>query len=135
MTELAPDLTERPSFRQAFVVYAGANRADFRAVEPESTTVPVSDVSDSLLPLLRVETRPFGDASALADQLNRVVPDATRKATAWRPREIEFLTAINERGQILPELLTPDPVQQGIIGSQPQLHWKAQNVRRHRGIS
>lgn len=34
-----------------------------------------------------------------------------------------------------PELLTPDPVQQDTIRSQPQLHWKAQNVRRHRGIS
>jgi hypothetical protein len=49
------------------------------------------------------------------------------------PAEREFLDCLNDRGDILPELLTDDVDAQAIIRSHPGLLWKALNVREHRG--
>jgi hypothetical protein len=48
--------------------------------------------------------------------------------------EREFLSRLNERGEIAPELLTRDGDMQALIRNHPGLLWKALNVRRHRGI-
>ena len=47
--------------------------------------------------------------------------------------ELEFLTLLNEQGEIVPELLTEDVRMQSLIRAHPGLRWKAQNVREHRG--
>ena len=46
--------------------------------------------------------------------------------------EMDFLEALNSRGEIVPELLTGDEEIQSKIRRQPGLLWKAQNVRQHR---
>ena len=48
--------------------------------------------------------------------------------------EREFLTRLNDRGEIASELLTHDGEIQTLIRNHPGLAWKALNVRRHRGI-
>jgi hypothetical protein len=47
----------------------------------------------------------------------------------FKPYEIEFLTFLNDQGEITPELLTKDAGLQEIIQKHPGLLWKAQNVR------
>ncbi len=48
--------------------------------------------------------------------------------------ELEFLTLLNEQGEIVSELLTGDDRLKAIIGSHPGLRWKALNVKKHHGI-
>lgn len=48
--------------------------------------------------------------------------------------EIEFLTRLNDGGEIVPRLLTEDSTEQQIIASHPGLLWKALNVRKHSGL-
>jgi hypothetical protein len=47
---------------------------------------------------------------------------------------MEFLDNLNERGDIVPELLTADPKMHEILRGHPGLRWKALNVGRHRGL-
>lgn len=47
------------------------------------------------------------------------------------PSEVEFLEALNGRGDIVPELLTDDEELRTRIRLQPGLLWKAHNVREH----
>jgi len=49
--------------------------------------------------------------------------------------ELEFLTRLNDGGEIVPELLTQDSREKRIIASHPGLLWKALNVRKHSGLS
>lgn len=46
-------------------------------------------------------------------------------------QEVEFLDRLNERGEIVPELLADDQDLQATIRSHPGLLWKALNVRKH----
>jgi len=52
-----------------------------------------------------------------------------------QPEEIEFLSRLNDTGDIAPELLTADSMMQATIRGHPALLWKAQNVHRHRGLA
>jgi hypothetical protein len=50
----------------------------------------------------------------------------------FREPEVEFLTRVNEHGEIVPELLTNDPALADRIRQHPQLLWKVSNVKEHR---
>jgi len=65
LLERVPDLLGRPELRLAFDVQIAGGRHDARRFEPRGVTVSLKEVRDSLLPLLRVESRPFdGDVEA-----------------------------------------------------------------------
>ena len=49
-----------------------------------------------------------------------------------RKNEMEFLSGLNEHGEIMSELLAQDVDMQAIISEHPALRWKAQNVREYR---
>lgn len=49
------------------------------------------------------------------------------------PPELAFLNALNDRGEILPALLTDDTQLQNRIQAHPGLQWKAINVKKHFG--
>jgi hypothetical protein len=53
----------------------------------------------------------------------------------FESHELEFLTRLNERGEIAPELITDEAELQSVIRSHPGLLWKAINVREYRGRS
>ena len=48
--------------------------------------------------------------------------------------EREFLTAVQDAGQIRPELLTADESLRERMAMQPGLLWKVANVRQHLGL-
>jgi len=90
-------------------------------------------VRNQLLPLLRVEGRPFdGDPEQLAGRLNEVCAGATERLLAWSQREREFIDRLSDRGEIVAELVTNDPAWQVLVREQPLLQWKALNVRKFR---
>ena len=92
-----------------------------------------AEVRTQLLPLLRVEGRPFdGDSERLAGRPNEVCAGATERLLAWNEREREFIDRLSDRGEIVAELITDDPALQVLVREQPLLQWKALSVREFR---
>ena len=133
LLELAPDLLERPGFRLAFLVYVAGSRHDVRRLRPGDEAVTSAEVRSQLLPLLRVERRPFdGDPERIAGRLNEVCTAAGERLLAWSEGEREFIDRLSDRGEIVAELIADDPVSQTSVREQPLLQWKALNVRKFR---
>jgi len=123
-------------WRLSFVVYGAANRVDWRTVSRETVTTSATDVTERLLPMLRRDLVPAKpDVAAWTASL---VTDCQRLlgiVLPLRENERAFLDALNDRGEILPELLTNDERLRAIIATHPALAWKAINARKHRGLS
>ncbi len=118
--------------RLAFVVYGGISRKDWRTVSIEEVTAEPAMVKRQLLPILRSDVSPGRDR--LVQWVDRLVMECRDLLSAVLPlnaEEIEFLRRLNERGEIVPELLTSDDRLKTIIGSHPGLRWKALNVIKH----
>ena len=131
--ELAPDLVERPGFRLAFLVHAAGGREDLRRRRPGPEVVTIAEVRSELLPLLRVEGRPFdGNPERITARLNEVCAAAIERLLAWTDREREFIDRLCDEGEIAAELVADDPGIQALVRDQPLLQWKAQNVREFR---
>ena len=129
--QLLRDATlDGPLLRLAFVVYGGANRRDWRTISVNDIALDVADVERQLVPMLRADVAPeFGKA---AEWTERLVADCRTLVATLLPlnsQEMEFLTRLNDRGEIASHLLTSDPVMEAIINSHPALLWKALNVR------
>jgi predicted nucleotidyltransferase component of viral defense system len=127
---------ERDRLRLAFVVYGGCNRKDWRQVSIEQVGIDPKDAERQLLPLLRTSEVPARDhlrrwcdamVSTCRDVLDLVLP--------LTEDELEFLTRLNDHGEIVPDLLTGDGGIQRIITEHPMLGWKAQNVREHKAAA
>jgi len=132
LLELAPDLLDRPGFRLAFLVYAAGGRQDVRTLRPGEAVVTRREVRDQLVPLLRVEDRPFGgDPGRLAERLNEACTAARERLLAWNAREREFIDRLSDHGEVIAELITDDQATQALVHEQPLLQWKALNVREY----
>jgi hypothetical protein len=121
--------------RLGFVVYGGINRRDWRTVSLDDVQVDAREVDQQLVPLLRAGAAPA--RADLAEWSKRLVSDCRERLAVLLPlraAEMEFLDNLNERGDIVPELLTADPKMHEILRGHPGLRWKALNVRRHRGL-
>lgn len=135
LLEVAPDLLARPALRLAFVIQAGSVREDLRSQTGDRIPVTAKAVQEVLLPLLRVEVRPFGgDPERLAKKLTEVRQIVASTLLTWRNHERAFLDRVIEGGEIEASLLTEDPALQSRIAAQPMLRWKAMHVRRIRGL-
>jgi predicted nucleotidyltransferase component of viral defense system len=125
----------REKLRLGFVVYGGMSRRDWREVSIDDAQVDPADVDQRLLPLLRADGAPArADLAAWTENLVRECRDLLSAVLPLEPAEIEFLTRLNDRGEIVPDLLTADDALRSVIGSHPGLRWKALNVRKHRGL-
>ena len=119
--------------RTAFVVYGAMNRKDWRMVSADEIAFEPRELRNQLVPTLR--TRVSGDATALiarARSLNDECRDALRVVLPLAEAESEFLDRLLDHGEIVPALLTNDPVLRGRIAAQPMLARKSLNVRRRK---
>jgi predicted nucleotidyltransferase component of viral defense system len=126
---------DRDRLRLGFVVYGGANRRDWREVSLDDVTADPDDVDRHLVPMLRADVAPA--AKQIAEWTRRVVEECKDHLSMVLPleaQEREFLDALNDRGEIVPELLTEDARLRDLIRTHPALLWKALNVRKHRGL-
>jgi hypothetical protein len=136
LLDAVPDLLKRPALRVAFVVQVGSSREDLRIRDPGAFVVTVRSVQEELLPLLRVEARPYDeDPETLAKHLNEVRQKIASTLLAWKKKEREFLDRLMEGGEVDPGLLTSEPELRERIAAQPMLRWKAMHVRQYRGLS
>lgn len=132
---LRPGTLDAGKLRLAFVVYGAANRVDWRAVDLETVTTSATDVTERLLPMLRsdlVPARP--DVAAWTATLVADCQHLLGVVLPLRETERAFLDGINDRGEIVPALLTDDERLRSVIAAHPALAWKAMNVRKHRGL-
>lgn len=129
-----PELLERQEFRTAFVCHAAADRKDARQFSAELAPMPVQEVRNKLVPVLREAMEPLArDSRALAQQLGFALEGVAERLTRWSDAELGFLEALMDHGELKPELLTPEPELQRRIAAQPMLRWKQKNVRQHKG--
>jgi len=133
---LQPGTLDREKLRVAFVVYGAANPVDWRTVAAAAVTVTVKDVQEKLLPMLRVDLVP--ERQHLTAWTAALVHECQSLLGAVLPlteNERAFLDGVNDRGEILPDLLTGDERLRTVIATHPALAWKTVNVRKNKGLS
>jgi len=102
--------------RLPFVVMGTMSRSmDLRTITLEAAQITAAEFERMVRPLLRQQDQPR-DLKAMQEAAR------TGLAHLW------------EEGEIRPEFLTADPVNQTRISAMPLLRWKAQHVRSHRGL-
>jgi hypothetical protein len=121
--------------RLAFLVYGACSRRDWRTLSVEDVRMDPRDAEQRLVPLLRADlapARPQLDAwsARLVVECRTLVSSLLQ----FEDAESEFLAGVNDRGEVVPELLTDDAALRERIRLHPGLAWKALNVRRHRGL-
>lgn len=73
----------------------------------------------------------------IAEWAGKLVADCRNLLSIVLPlaaNELEFIERLNQRGEIVTEILTDDKEIQTTIRSHPGLLWKALNVRKHHGL-
>lgn len=121
---------DQDRLRLGFVVYGGASRRDWRTIALEDVRVDTKEVERELLPMLRADLTPGRpDVPAWTEQLVAECHGLLGDLLPLEPHEREFLTRLNDDGEIVPELLTADSVMQAKIAASPALQWKALRVR------
>jgi hypothetical protein len=122
--------------RLGFVVYGGINRKDWRGVSVDDIQADPREIDRTLLSLLRADLVPPKEQIVRWTRL--LVDDCRGHVSAvlpLAPNEREFIGRLNEKGDIVSELLTGDKAMQTLIRDHPGLKWKAQNVKKHFGIA
>ncbi len=114
--------------RLAFVLYGGASRRDWREAVVGDVKLDPADAQSQLVPTLRGSLTTGRDARTLAAELVAECRERLAVVLPLRNHEMEFLTLLNERGVIAPELLTADEAMQQTIREHPALVWKARNA-------
>jgi len=121
--------------RLGFIVYGGMSRRDWRTVSLDDVHIDPIDVDRQLVPLLQAHVAPSRtDIGVWTERLVADCRDLLSVVLPMTTNEIEFLHRLNDEGEIAPEFLTTDGTLQSTIASHPGLHWKALNVRKHRGL-
>ena len=120
--------------RTAFVVYGAMNRRDWRTVSVEDVVFDEAELSSQLLPALRVGVVPGAEATHYGDSLVDECRKALSALLPFNDAELAFLDLLLDGGQIDAAVLTDDTELQERIQVQPLLEWKAQHVRRHKGL-
>jgi predicted nucleotidyltransferase component of viral defense system len=124
------DLDAR-KLRLGFVVYGGANRRDWRTVSADDVHIAPEEFRRELLPTLRSAlVSQQGDVAAWAKALVEECRQRLSVVLPLRREEIEFLTLLNDRGEIAPDLLTSDETTKAAIREHPALLWKTLDLAR-----
>ena len=121
--------------RLAFVVALAQARHDGRGLTPTDVQISERELRARLLPLLRRDKVP--GVKQVESWIEDLVAGTHRALAAVLPLntpEREFLTAVQDAGQIRPELLTADESLRERMAMQPGLLWKVANVRQHLGL-
>lgn len=122
--------------RIAFVAYGGMNRKDWREVSIDDIAFDPIDLTAKLIPTLYASAVP---TDVVATEYGRNLLGQCMaylsSVLPLREPELVFLNALLDEGRIDASLLTDDPELIRRIEVHPWLHWKALNVRRHKGLS
>ena len=128
------DTLDCTRLRTAFVVYGAMNRRAWHTVAVDDVDFDPRELSSQPLPSLPASAAAGMD---VAEYGRMLVDDCRRALSALLPfdeGERAFLDRLLDHGEIDGASLTTDDELRQRINVQPWLEWKAQNVRRHRGL-
>ena len=130
------DGLDRQRLRLAFVVYGAMNRRDWRTLSVADVGFDAAELARQLMPTLNRgalprDADPNAYGTTLVDECRRGLGTVLPLSAA----ELEFLDRLLENGEVEPALLTPDEDLQRRVRAHPLLEWKAQNIRRFRGLA
>lgn len=114
--------------RQAFTVYAGMRKGDWRNLCVQLIQANVRDVRNKLFPVLHHSRIPSTNPIVVAQWVESLVlscQSLLHRVLPFDEHEMEFLCAL-EKGLIKPELLSDDPGFCRAVRSHPALHWRIQ---------
>ena len=124
------------TLRPVFVAYVGMNRNEFREVTPDVVNFETRDLENQLVPVLSTaEVQKIEDMAEWAEDLSSTCREKLDIVLPFSGDEMEFLNALQDHGEIRPELLTDDTDLQAKIFNHPMLKWKAINVKKHKSRS
>ena len=121
--------------RAAFVVYGAMARRDWRTVSVEDVAFDPRELSSQLMPSLRVDALQRLEAGNYGEELVKECRRGLSSLIPFRDEERAFLDLLLDEGEIDATMLTSDTALQERIQAQPLLEWKAQNVRRFKGLA
>ena len=121
--------------RTAFVAYGAMVRRDWRTVSIDDVAFDPAELSSQLVPALRLGGVPDQEAVAYGKSLVNECRQALDALLPFNDAERAFLDLLLDEGKVDAGLLTSDEILQERIQAHPLLEWKAQNVRRHKGMS
>lgn len=107
----------------------GAPWLALRTARPEWTSFR----KGSELPRGVVEGRRHGHIDACRQRKAVVTRELTSPVLPLAENDREFIERLNDRGEIVPDLLMNVGELQARLATHPGLRWKAQNVREHAG--
>ncbi len=131
---LSIDGLDVEKLRTAFVVYGAGVRRDWRTVSVEDMAFDPEELSSQLVPALRGGRMQGVDAAAYGNDLVRKCQRVLSDLLPFKDEERAFLDLLLDAGEIDASLLTTEGELKNRIQAQPLLEWKAQNVRRHKGL-
>ena len=112
------------------------NRKDWRTVSIEDVGFVLRELEAELIPTVRTDyLASIGDAGSWARTLDAECRAGLTQVLPFTDAESEFLDRLLDFGEITPSCLTGDPDLAARIASHPWLHWKALNVRKHKGLT
>lgn len=120
--------------RTAFVVYGAINRKDWRTVSATDVILDETELYNQLLPALRIGQVSSADAINYGNYLVDECRNVLTTLLPFNDAERDFLNLLLDEGVIDATVLTDDIELQRRIQAQPLLEWKAQHVRRFRGL-
>jgi len=120
------------TLRPIFVAYVGMNRNEFREVTPDVVNFETRDLENQLVPVLSTaEVQKIEDMAEWAEDLSSTCREKLDIVLPFSENEMEFLNALQDHGEIRPELMTDDAELIARISNHPMLRWKALNVKEH----
>ena len=119
--------------RTAFVVYTAGSRKDWRTADQNPPpTVLITDLAKELrsaLPETEANRLRPADADQYRAELEQEAAAALRLVLPFRPAEQAFLDQARSHAEVVPELLTDDPLLQQRIAAEPWLKWRTQKIK------
>lgn len=121
--------------RLSFVVHGAGGRKDWRQVSVDDVGFDRQELQSMLLPTLsRAAVPDPASVESWGQSLVEECRELIGHLLPLRENETAFLEALNERGEILPGLITDDAAMVARLAGHPMMRWKALNVRKFRGL-
>lgn len=126
-TLLTSSLLDMEKLRLAFVVYSAVGLTDWQNISVDKISFELKDLSNKLIPVLRQSVVSSGRLSGLEQWAKQITADTRRafqKILPFTNNEKEFLSKLQEQGEINPRLICSDMVICDRISNHPALNWK-----------
>ncbi|ABS77402.1 hypothetical protein CbuD7D7780_04015 [Coxiella burnetii] len=122
---------KREKLRQAFTVYAGMERENWKNIGVDKVTFDVKEIRDQLIPVLhKDQISSFSTQNIKAWAIHLV--EKTKEALLdtvlpFNENEVSFLECLEYHKEIRPEFISADPAFCRRISDHPLLQWRIQS--------